>query len=83
MDRLGPAGGRHVENFFLVQVGFGRRRAVERIAFPGVAQPGRPGVRIAVDSHRRHPELAAGQEEAAGDFAPIGDEYFGKHGGIL
>src|SRR3546814_3047759 len=56
----------------------GRRRA-KAIRLVGHLDMQRPGIGVGIDRNRLDPHLARGLDDAAGDFAAIGDQYFLEH----
>ncbi len=61
------------------QIGFGRGRRSDMHRFVGHPHEGRARVGVRIDGDGRDAHAARGLDDAAGDFATIGDQDFLKH----
>ena len=61
------------------QVGLARRRRADVHRFVGQLDMARVAVGVGVDGDGGNAHLLRGLDDAAGDFAAVGDENFGEH----
>ena len=66
-------------NFFSLQVTVAARRGANVDGFVRQFDMARVLVGVGINRHGLNAHLAGGEDDAAGDFTPIGDEDFGKH----
>ena len=74
------------EDAVAAEIGVDGGRGAEAVGFVGVEDVERGAIGVGVDGYGRDAELAAGPDEAEGDFAAIGDEDLAQGGhqrGIL
>ncbi len=83
MDRLraGAAGGG--QDGVATQVALTRRRRADRNGLVGQAHVARVAVGVGVHRHGGDAQALAGSDDAAGDFATVGDQDLGEHGGLV
>ena len=74
MDGVGPGAGGGAEEGRDVEIGVGRRGGAEAHGSVSGAHVGAVGVGVGVDGHGADAQPAAGANDAAGDFAAVGDE---------
>ena len=79
MDRLGAAAPRHVEDLVDVEVRLARRRWTDVVGVVGLAHVQRLAVHVGEDGDRLDAHLAAGANDADGDFAAVGDQNSFEH----
>ena len=82
VDRLRAGSGRRLEQALDRQVALAGAGRPEAHGDVGLADVPRPGVGVAVDGDRAHPEPAQGAADAHGDLAAVGDEDGVEHGHI-
>ena len=70
---------RHGQEFVNAQIAFARGRRANGVSFVGEAYVQGFAIRFAKDDRGSDAELAAGAQNAYGDFTAIGDENFFKH----
>ena len=86
MNGVGAAVGGDFEDAVAAEVGVDGGRGAEAVGLVGVEDVEGGAVGVGVDGDGRDAELAAGPDEAEGDFAAIGDEDLAQGGhqrGIL
>jgi len=70
-----------IDDFCRVQIAFPRRGRADRKGFIGHFHMQRTGIGIGINRHGGDPHVAAGMNNAAGDFAAVGDQDFlNRHG---
>jgi hypothetical protein len=80
MDGLGAGGQRGADDLVDHQVGFARRRRTDADRLVGQAYMARAGVGFGIHGDGADAHAPRGLDDAAGDFPPVGDQYFGEHG---
>jgi hypothetical protein len=68
---------------FLIEISFGGRGSFEGIALISQTRPGRAGIWFRIDSNGRNIQFTAGQDDAPGNLAAVGNKDFIEHGMIL
>ena len=79
VDGLGTAGMGGGNDRLATQVAFGGRGRADVHGFIGQAHMAGIGIGIGIHRHGGNPQAAAGGDDAAGNFATVGDQYLGKH----
>ncbi len=74
MDRLGARVLRRLDDDIAAQIAFSGRRGSDMHRLVCLAYVQRLCIGIRIDRDGRHPHLAGSTDDAAGDFAAIGDE---------
>lgn len=76
VDRLRAAALRHLQDGVAAKIAFGRARAANGIRLIGLAHMLGAGVGFGVHRHRADTQAAATADDAAGDFATVGNQDF-------
>ena len=63
----------------IIEIGLRGLRRADRYGLIGHLDMQRVAVGLGIDRHGLDAEPARGPDDAAGDFAPIGDEKLGEH----
>src|SRR3546814_6653978 len=79
MDRLCAGLLRDFDDPFDAQIAFARSCRADAIRFVGKPHMARTGVGFGIDGDGANAEPAAGLDDAAGDFAAIGNQDFREH----
>ena len=79
VNRLRAATQCDIQNYIATQIRLGRRITANRIGFVGLQHMLRHGVGCGVHRHRSNAQTLSGANDAAGDFAAIGDQNLGQH----
>ena len=79
MDRLRAGCPRGGDDLVADQIAFARRGMADMHRLVGLADVQRIGVGIRIDRNGPHTHLTRGPDDAASDFAAIGDEERGDH----
>ncbi len=80
MDRLGAGRADRVEYLVGEQIAFGGGGRSDMNGFVGHADGKRARIGIRIHRNGGNTHLAGSSNDSTGNFAAVGDEYFGKHG---
>ena len=79
MDRFRPAASRHVENLVEVEIRLAGRRRTDVVGVVGLAHVQGAAVHVGEHGDRFDAHLAAGADDADGDFTAVGDKNSFEH----
>ena len=79
MDGLRLAAAGDVENLVDVKIRLARRGRTDGVGVVGLADVQRLAIDVGENDHRLDAHLAAGPNDAHGNFAAIGDQYSFEH----
>ncbi len=79
MERIATGAPRHVHELINREVAFTRGRRADGVGFIGEANVERLAVDITEDRDGANAKLAAGAQDAHGDFTTIGNQDFLEH----
>src|SRR5271169_1194779 len=80
MDSIAARAARDVNYLLNAKIAFARSGGANGIGFVSKANVKRFAVDLAENSHAANAQLAAGAQDAHGDFAAIGNQNFPEHG---
>src|SRR5271168_2539608 len=83
MDCIATGAARDIDYFFDAKITLARGRGADGIGFVGQADVERFAVDFAENRHAANAQLAAGAQDAHGDFAAIGNQDFPEHGPLV
>ena len=79
MDRLGAGFQRRRDDRIAAQIAVARRRAADGHRLIGQRHMARAGIGLGINGDGRHAQTARAVDDAAGDFATVGDQDLAKH----
>ena len=79
MDGIGSRASSDVEDKIAAQIRFDGGRGPQAVRLIGLDHVRGGAIRVGIDSNGGNAQLAAGAQDAKGDFATVGDEDFAKH----
>ena len=79
MHAIGARALRRIKDRFCIEIGFLRARPADVKSLVGAKSMQRAPVGIRINRNARNPHPPRSGEDAAGDFAPVGDEDFFEH----
>ena len=79
MDGVGVVAAGDIEDEVAAEIRFAGGSGAEAVSFIGLEDVEGRAIGVGIDGDRGDAKLAAGAQDAEGDFSTIGDENFAKH----